>query len=412
MPVAGSRSPVSISWLIFAGVCAPFGFNIVAALLPAIQAQFVLDHAGMQWMVSAYALTMGCGQLVGGPLADTFGRRRILLSGMGIFVLGSVAAALAQSYPQLLVFRVVQGLGACVTLVIPRAVVRDRHMGPEAARAMALIMISLSVTPALAPVVGGLMQTWFGWRAGFLACAVVGLILLGFAWRLHGETLPPSRRVPLAFGGVLRSYAGLLANWRFCAYALSYSLLNCSFIGFFVIGPGFLTARFGMTPVGVSLTLLAAYLGFGAGNLLAAHHVKRVGVDRMLAWGLFFALVGTLLLLVVARAPVLGWILLAISLQSLGTGLSFPSGIAGATAVYPERAGTASALVGAIQMGTAAAFAVLSGIVDDGSLMPLAWSCLAACAISGACIWPLWRRRAPTGSRFARHPSADRAGRP
>ena len=386
-------------WLIVAGVAAPFGFNVIPALLPAIQAEFVLDPGHMQWMVSIYSFTLALGQLIAGPLSDAFGRRVILLAGLAIFVGASIGAALADSYSCLLACRFLQGLGGCVTLMIPRAAVRDRYAGPDAARAMAMVMISMSLTPAIAPLVGGMLQTWFGWRAGFFACAVLGAVLLVLGHRLHGETLPPASRVRARLGETLGNYAALFRAWRFCAYAFGFSLLNCSFIGFFVIGPGFLTRSFGMTPVGISLAMLAAYGGFAAGNFLAARHVRRAGVDRLLAFGLAFGCAGTLSLLVLAGQAHWEWILAALALQSFGTGLAFATGIAGATAVYPERAGTAAALVGAIQLLTGALFAVLSGALDDGSLKPLAWSSLVLCAGAAACIWPLWRRREAVGVR-------------
>ena len=386
-------------WLIFAGVGAPFGFNVIPALLPAIQSEFALEPGRMQWLISIYAFTMALGQLIAGPLSDAFGRRIILLGGLVIFSGASVGAALADSYSHLLAYRFLQGLGGCVTLMIPRAAVRDRFAGPDAARAMALIMISMSVTPAIAPLVGGMLQTWFGWRSGFYACAVVGVVLLVMGHRLHGETLPPASRASVRLGDTLRSYAALFGSWRFCAYAFGFSLLNCSFIGFFVIGPAFLTRAFGMTPVGIALAMLASYGGFAAGNFLAARHVRRAGVDRLLAFGLAFGSAGTLLLIAMTGQAHWEWMLAAIGIQSFGTGLAFAAGIVGATAVYPERAGTASALVGAVQLLTGALFAVISGALDDGSLKPLAWSSLMLCVGAAACIWPLWRRRAAVSAR-------------
>ena len=402
---------VSIPWLILAGVCAPLGFNIVVALLPAIQAQFALDSSRMQWMVSIYAMTMALGQMVAGPLSDALGRRRVLLAGLAIFVVGSIGAALAWSYEMLLVCRLVQGLGACATVVIPRAVVRDRYFGPEAARAMALIMISFAVTPVLAPLVGGILQALSGWRAGFFACALVGAVLFVLALYLHGETLAPFQRVPMRLVGVLLAYARLLGSARFCAYAFSFSLLNCCFMGWLVVGPLYMTRQFGLTPVGLALAMLAAYLGFALGNQLAAHQVRRAGVERLLASGTALCLTGSLMLAAIAASLGLAGLLVAIFLQSFGIGLAFAAGIAGATAVYPERAGTASALAGAIQLGVGAVFVVLSGAIDDGSLMPLALSSIAVCVAAAACVWPLWRQRLPTATA-ARAPSGDRAGRP
>lgn len=374
-------------------MCAPFGYNVIATLLPAIQREFNLEQSHVQWLVSIFSFTLALGQLVGGPLADMFGRRRIFLVGVLIFTLASLGAASATNFAQLLTCRVVQGLGACVTLVIPRAVIRDRYTGSDAAHAMALITISLSATPAVAPVIGGVLQAWFDWRAGFLSCAVVGALLLTFAYRLHGETHAPDRRVRISLPGMLAGYANLLRSWQFCAYALSFSLLNCCFIGFFVIGPGFLARVHGMTPVLIAAAMLAPYIGFAAGNLLAAGFVRRAGVDRILAVGFACTLAGTLTLLASADNQVLGWLLAALFMQSLGIGLTFPVGIAGATAVFPERAGTASALVGALQMLCGALFAIISGMIDDGSLWPLAHADLVLCVLAGGCVWHLFRRR-------------------
>ncbi|MBL8384014.1 MAG: MFS transporter [Burkholderiales bacterium] len=392
---------ISIPWLIVAGVCSPFGFNVVPALLPAIQGEFALDGARMQWMVSLYSLTLGMGQLIGGPLSDALGRRGVLLAGLAIFVAGSVAAVLAPTYEVLLAARLMQGLGACATLVIPRATVRDCFAGADAARAMALVMLSLAITPTVAPLIGGVLEVLLGWRSAFAACAVLGIAVLAAALRLHHESLPPARRAPLRLAPLLRGYAALLASWRFCAYALSFSLLNCCFMGFMVVGPSYLARTFGLASTGIALAMLAGYLGFTIGNVVAARRVRRAGVDRLLALGTVVVLAGTLVLFGAVHARSLGWLLAAVCAQSLGTGLAFSPGIAGATATLPERAGTASALTGAIQLGGGALFAMLSGVIDDGSFMPYAWSCLVACAAAALCVLPLWRGRDPLRSRAA-----------
>ena len=390
------RPAVGIVWLIVAGTAAPFAFNVIAALLPAVQAQFGLGEAQLQWMVSIYAFTLGAAQLVVGPLADAWGRRRILLGGLVVFALAGLGAALASSYAQLLACRVLQGIGGCAALVVPRTAVRDTHQGLEAARAMALIMISLAVTPAVSPLVGGLLLAAWNWRAGFFACALLGAGLFVAALRLHGETLPPERRVPLRAGTVLAGYVQVSGSMRFWAYSLSFSFSNSCFIGFLVVGPSYLTRTFGLTPIGVALAMLAGYLGFGLGNMLTARTVRRFGVERILWTGIAIGCAGTLILLVAAPLRSLAPLLTAIAVQSVGIGLAFPAGIAGATGVFPERAGTASALVGATQLVTGALFALIAGALADGSLMPLAWSCAGVSLLALAWALPVWpTRRAP-----------------
>lgn len=389
---------VSIRWLIAVGACAPFGFNVVAPLLPAVRADFGLPAGSMQALVSLYAFTMAFGQLFGGPLSDAYGRRKVIIAGLGLFVLASIGATFAPDWHALLAFRFLQGLGACMSLVVPRAAVRDRYAGPDAARAMALIMISLAITPALAPLVGGVLQTYIGWRAGFAACAAIGLVLFIGAILLHHETLPPEKRVRADPAAVLRTFARLSANARFMAYAFGFSLLNCSFIGFFVAGPVFLSAHHGFSAIGVALAMLAAYMGFAFGNQLAARQVRRAGVDRLMMLGLVFNGAGTAVLWGAAVFDVLGAILVCVAVQSFGTGLAFATGIAGATSVDLQRAGSASALAGAFQLGSGALYALVTGLIYNDTLVPMAASSLVIWVAAAVCIVPLWRRRLPITS--------------
>lgn len=390
---------ISIRWLIVAGACAPFGFNVVGPLLPFVRAEFGLPAGSMQALVSMYAFTMAFGQLFGGPLSDAYGRRRVIIAGLGLFTLASLGATFAPTWHALLAFRLLQGLGACMSLVVPRAAVRDRYAGPDAARAMALVMISLAVTPALAPLVGGILQTAYGWRAGFAACVVVGSVLFAGALRLHHETLPREKRVRAHPVAVLQGYAALMANARFMAYTLGFSLLNCSFIGFFVAGPIYLSAHHGFSAIGVALTMLAAYLGFAAGNQISARQVRRAGVDRLIMIGVVSNATGTALLCVAAALDLLFPILLGVAVQSFGTGLAFATGIAGATSVDLKRIGSASALTGAFQLGTGAVYALVTGLTYNDTLVPMAVSSLVLCLVAAGFVIPLWRRRAPLGTR-------------
>lgn len=388
-----SGARVSIVWLIFAGICSPLGFNVTPALLPPIQTEFALGTDRMQWMVSLYSLTLGLGQLLGGPLADALGRRSVLLAGLAIFVAGSVAAALAPTYEALLAARLAQGLGACATLVVPRATVRDTHSGNDAARAMALVMLSLAFTPLLAPFFGALIETHFGWRAAFVACALVGAAIFAGALRLHAETLPRERRIPLKLLPLAHGYVMVFRSWRFCAYATSFSLLNCTFIGLMVVGPPYFARAHGLSSNGIALAMLAAYLGFTFGNFAAARRVRRAGVDRLIAAGVLTCAIGCVLLFPALALGSLPFMLFALFLQALGTGFAFSPGIAGATATLPERAGTAAAMTGAIQLGGGAFFAFATGALDDGTFRPHAWSCVVVCVAAGLLAWPLWRDR-------------------
>lgn len=377
---------VSLAWLTFAGICAPLGFNFIGPLLPAMQAHFHTAPSQTQGLVSAYALALGMGQLITGPMADAWGRRVVLLGGLVLYTLAAFAAALADDFENVLWLRGLQAVGACTCLVVPRAAARDLYSGLEAARAIAIVTIALSLTPALAPILGGLLLIWFDWRSGFVACVVMGTATLLLALRFHPETLPAARRIPLHPVTLMRTYARIAGNWRFHCYVLTYSLLNCCFIGFLVTAPAILTRTHGLSAWGIALLLLCVYLGFALGNLYAARSVRRTGVDRMISYGIAISLIGSVLLLPGVHWGGLLGIAVPLFINCVGNGLSFPTGIAGAVNLTPDRAGTAAALVSGIQLMMGAAFAWFCGTITGGDLMPFSWACLGA-SIAGLLTW-------------------------
>jgi DHA1 family bicyclomycin/chloramphenicol resistance-like MFS transporter len=260
---------------------------------------------------------------------------------------------------------------------------------------MAIVTIALSLTPALAPMVGGLLLLWFEWRSGFAVCALMGVVTLLLAWRLHPETLPAARRIPLHPVTLLQTYARIARNWRFHAYVLSYSLLNCCFTGFIVTGPAVLMRQEGLSAWDIAVLLLVIYLGFALGNLYAARHVRRTGVDRMIAYGIAISLLGSLLLIPGVRLGGIAAVAVPLFINCIGNGLTFPTGIAGAVNLTPDRAGTAAALVSAIQLMIGAAFAWFCGSITGGDLMPFSWACLGASIAGGLFAVPLYLARTP-----------------
>ena len=388
---------VSIVWLTFAGASSPYCFNFIGPVLPALQEAFALAATQTQWLVSVYSLMLGLGQLVMGPLSDAWGRRRVLIGGLILMTLGSVGAMLAQSFEQVLWCRVLQGFGACASLVVPRAVVRDIYTKPdEVARAIAIITIALSVTPGLAPLLTGALLSWFSWRVSFATCAVLGIVTLALALRHHPETLAQEKRASLHPLALLKTYMQIGGSLRFFGYTLAYSMLNAGVIGFLVLGPAVLARQYGYQAWGMAVGILVVYAGFACGNLYAVRHIRRTGVNRMLRAGLVAGLSGALLFLLginVSHSIVVAMVPLFIN--SVGNGLAFPAGIAGAVALNPNRAGTAAALVGATQLSLCAVIAILAGWLADGTFAPLAWVVLGAAVCAVLCAVPVYVRRAP-----------------
>ena len=392
-PDAPRQPPaVSILWLTFAGASSPFCFNFIGPVLPAIQESFALPASQVQWLVSVYSLMLGLGQLVMGPISDAYGRRGVLLAGLVMMTAGSIGAMLSQSFEQLLWCRFLQGFGACTSLVVPRAVVRDIYSrADDVARAIAIITIALSVTPGIAPLIAGALLTWFSWRSGFAACAVLGAVSLVLALYHHPETLALEKRAPLQPAALLKAYIGIGSSLRFWSYTVTYTLLNTGVIGFLVLGPAALAKMYNYAAWGMAVTLLTVYAGFACGNLYAARHIRRTGVNRMLTAGIVVGVGGALAFLATAHfwASSIFAIMVPLFINSVGNGLAFPSGIAGAVGLNPTRAGTAAALVGATQLSLCAVFAIICGAVADGSMRPLAWMTIGAALLAILCAVPV-----------------------
>ena len=168
----------------------PFAIDMYLPALPSIGKDLTADPATVQMTLLAFFVAMGLGQIVVGPISDMIGRKAPMYLGLGLFVLGSIGSALAPGIHWLIVFRLIQGFGACPGMVVPRAVVRDLHTGTEAARLMSLLMLVFSVSPILAPLTGSFVIQWFGWRAVFWVVTVAALlaaILLATSLKGHGR---------------------------------------------------------------------------------------------------------------------------------------------------------------------------------------------------------------------------------
>ncbi|HEX4329773.1 MAG TPA: MFS transporter [Burkholderiales bacterium] len=394
-PPAGRSPPaISIAWLAFAGASSPYGFNFIGPVLPALQQAFALEGAQVQWLVSSYSLTLGLGQLVMGPLSDAWGRRGVLLTGLALTIVGSVGAMLSHSFALILLFRLVQGFGACTALVVPRAVIRDLYTKSEdIARGIAIVTITLSVAPAIAPLIAGALLAWFDWRSGFASCAVLGIVSLALALRHHAETLAQEKRAPMRAGALLRAYIEIGRAPRFFAYTASYALLNAGVIIFLVIAPGAFAHQYGLRPWDAAVGILILYAGSAAANLYAVRHIRRTGANRMLAVGLAVGVASALALAASSyftSSLVVAMVLMFIN--SLGNGFGFPSGIAGAVGLHPTRAGTAAALVGATQLCISSLVAVAAGVLADGTLRPLVWLVLLTALLALLAALPVYRK--------------------
>lgn len=310
----------------------------------------------VQLIIPAYLAAFAVMQLAAGPLSDAFGRRPVILGGLALFTAASIACGLAPSIELLLVGRFFQAMGACTTIVVGRAIIRDTTEGKSAARAMSYLAIALAVGPTIAPLFGGFLVTWFDWRAIFYATALMGLGALVMASPKLHETLPPRLRQPPNIAGMLRTYGELLRHRQFMGYSLTISFLSGTFQTFMVAGPIIMIGRMGVPPQLFGFYVMAVPATFILANLIAGKLTSHIPLNAIIGIGVIIAVFGGLVQFGFAVTgndnPI--FIVGAVCLSNFGTGLAFACCYAQSlSTVPPSIAGTASALTGFFHMGWA-----------------------------------------------------------
>ena len=358
------------------GLLAAFGPLSIDMYLPALS-EIGQDLGGgmegAQLTLAAYFLGMAAGQLLHGPLSDRLGRRRPLFVGLVVYIVASALCALATSMDALIALRLLQALAGCAGMVISRAVVRDVADQMDPVRLMGRLMLVMGVAPILAPLIGGYVAAWFGWRAIFWFLALIGLAALLLCMAFLEESLPEERRRRVPLLAVLRSYASLLANARFMGVALASGCAICGMFAYIVGSPFVFIELNGVAPEHYGWLFGAAALGFVAVSQLSAGLANRFGREVVftLTIGALAACGISLILLTWLAAPFFaGYAMIFLYVSLLG--LALPLGTIIAITPFGHMAGTASALLGTLQFGMGAVSGGLISALHDGSAMPMA----------------------------------------
>lgn len=353
--------------------------------LPSIGADLGASAAAVQLTLSSFLAGMAGAMLVYGPLSDRFGRRPVLIGGIALYVAATAACLAAPSIEPLIAGRFVQGLGACAGPVLGRAVVRD-VFGPErAGRALSYMSMAMALAPAIGPILGGYLEVAFGWRAAFVVLlAFSGLCLAGLI-RLLPETnldkLPQATRI----GPLLRNYRALLAHRVYLGYVLCASF-GYSGIFIFISGSSFvLIDGLGLPPDLYGYCFAAAVLGYICGAFASGRLNRYWSTDRLIATGMGVGLTAGLLAAGLAFAGIASVVSVVapFALFLSGAGLILPNSIAGSLGPFPRIAGSASALLGFLQMLVASCVGFLVGLLQDGTPRAMA-ALLLAVGIGGA----------------------------
>jgi DHA1 family bicyclomycin/chloramphenicol resistance-like MFS transporter len=354
----------------------PTTLNILVPALPNLAKALGTDADTVQLAVSLYLIGLASAQLLAGPLSDRFGRRPVALGGLALTAVMSLAALAVGDVASLIVVRVVQAIGAASGIVVARAIVRDLFERDRAAAMLGLVATAMVIAPTFGPLIGGLLETAFGWQSIFLFVAAASLAVL--VW---GATVLPEtrRRDPDAGGatGYRGDLAALARSASFHGYVLCASFGSGTFFAFLGGGPHAVVTIMGRSPAEFGVWFALSSVGYMAGNFLTSRLSMRYGVDRMIGWGLGFEALGaTAAIALAAFAPAWGpaIIFLPQLVMGFGNGVMLPNAIAGAVSIRPQAAGTASGFLGCIQMTIGAAFVQLGGLVlvDAVTVLPMA----------------------------------------
>ncbi|KQO14455.1 MFS transporter [Acidovorax sp. Leaf76] len=351
----------------------PFAIDMYLPALPEIGASLGAEVSAVQWSLTAFFVSLGVGQLFYGPISDMVGRKPPLYAGLLLFTLASVGCALATDIETLVALRFVQGLGAAAGMAIPRAVVRDLHTGTEAARLMSLLMLVFSISPLLAPLAGSGVIALTGWRGVFWAvavAAVAGLVLVSQGLQ---ETRPAADRLESSLGSALSGYALLLRDWHYMGLVF---IGGCSMAGFFVYlagSPFVLINHYGLTPVQYSLAFSVNAAAFFAAAQFNAQLGGRFGLVNTVKAAVTGAgvIMVALLAYYLAGGDQLAVLLGLYFFASALMGLVIPTTSVLALEEHGAIAGTASALLGTLQMLIGAVAMGVVGLFATGKPLPM-----------------------------------------
>jgi MFS transporter, DHA1 family, multidrug resistance protein len=348
----------------------PLTIDMYLPSLPTITDELATTSPTVQLTLTGTLLGLALGQLIVGPVSDAFGRRLPLLVGTGVHVVASVLCVVAPNIAVLGGLRVLQGLGAAAGAVVAMAIVRDLYTGRPAATLLSRLILVMGAAPVIAPTLGGWLLAFTSWRGVFAALALFGLLLIPVAaWGLP-ETLPVERRQTDGVLGTLRNYRALLHDGTFIGLILVAGLAMSALLAY-VAGSSFVFQE----QFGLSQQQFGLAFGSGAIWLILATQLNPVLLRRFEP--------RQLLLAAVAAAFVFGLLLLAFALTATGgvfgvlmplwlvlfsIGFALPNAPAVALSRHGETAGTAAAMLGAVQFGTGAAISPVVGLLGNDSV--------------------------------------------
>ena len=366
--VSRSGIPKGIAFLLAAlAMLGPFSIDTYLPAFPAISASLQATPVQVQQTLTAYLVMFACMILWHGAISDAAGRRTVILAALGLYAFASLFCAFAPRIEMLWVGRAMQGMVGGAGFVVGRAIVRDLYDGAQAQRLMAHVAVIFAIAPAVAPIIGGQIEYWLGWRGVFVFLTLVASALLLLSWRLLPETLHHFERQPFSPASLWRGYHAVFGSAEFLLLSLA---LGMSFAGFFIYvmsSPVFLIKHLHVTAQGFAWMFVPMVAGMMAGSFLNGRLAGRLSPRRTVAlgFGIMCAAACGNIVLNAMMAPQLPWPIIPLFVYVMGMAIAMPCLQLLAMDLFPSRHGMASSCQGFIQSSINAAVA--------GMVVPLLW---------------------------------------
>jgi DHA1 family bicyclomycin/chloramphenicol resistance-like MFS transporter len=375
-------------------ILGPLSIDMYLPALPALQLELGASTPLAQLTLSACLLGLAAGQLIAGPLSDSIGRRPPVMVGMAGFTVMALACSLAPSVEFLILFRFLQGLFGSAGVVVSRAVIRDLYSGIRASQVFSLLVLANGTGPILAPTLGGMILLMTDWRGVFGVMVILGVVLLGVAWRFLPETMRLETRSQAGVGATFKAFGILLRDRLFVGYALVMAMGMCTMFAH-VAGSSFIMQNiYGVSEQAYAVLFGVIAVGFIGMSQVNARLITRVPMRSMLVVGVGLNLVGAALVFLEVTAAHAGlWALVAgLFLVAMSNGFIGPNVTSLSLQEYPHMAGSASAMLGLLTFIGGAAIAPLVGIAGDHSAVPLAVTILGCSVVGALGLWFVTQR--------------------
>lgn len=377
----------------------PLTIDMYLPAFPQLAADLGASDSAVQLTLTGMLGGLAFGQLVIGPLSDAFGRKRPLVAGLVVHALASVLCAVAPTVAVLTGVRVLQGFAGAAISVVAMAIVRDLFSGYAVARLMSRLMLVIGLAPILAPTLGGVVLEWTSWRGIFGVLGVTAVLLSLVAALGVRETLPVERRRSASFTATLRTYRGLLRDRAFVALVLIGGLMMSAMFAY-VSGASFvLQDGYGLDARSFGLVFGLNAAGLTVASQLNPLLIRRFGVVNVLSAAIVTGIAAAGLLVVAGATGAGGLVgvLVPLAVVISACGLSLPNTPALALTRHGESAGTAAAMLGAVQFGVGAGVAPLVGLFGSTSAAPMGLVMVAVTALAAGLMFGVVRRDASVG---------------